>query len=184
MTVIMANVNKIVWKAPSSATAQKEWWAYKNCLLSSGPLTRIILASVIITALILVGFKLAIPALVIPNLLPFLFVLPMLLGMLALQTYLITKFDGRVIVTPEKILIQSGSSLTTIRTDWLSKVALAIHDNERLRLRLTYEHLRRKRLTLIGVPTDLDILELERLLPIEIEARDYRRADRSHESHE
>ena len=179
----MSKVNEIVWKAPSSATAQKEWWAYKNCLLSSGPLTRIILASVIITALILVGFKLAIPALVIPNLSPLLFVLPMLLGMLALQTYLITKFDGRVIVTPEKMLIQS-SSWTIIRTEWLSKVALAIHDNERLRLRLTYEHLRRKRLTLIGVPTDLDILELERLLPIEIEARDYRRADHSHESHE
>ena len=178
MTVIMANVNKIVWNAPSSATAQKEWWAFKNCLLSSGPLTRIILASVAITALILVGFKLAIPALVIPNLSPLLFVLPMLLGMLALQTYLITKVDKRVIVTPEKILIQS-SSCAIIRTEWLSKVALAIHDNERLRLRLTYEHLGRKGLKLIGAPTDLDILELERLLPIEIEARDYRRADRS-----
>ena len=168
--------DKIVWYAPTWATAQKQWWALRKCVLSSGPLLRITLATIAATLLVLIGFKMAFPAIVIPNLLPMLFVLPMLVLMLTLQTYALARSKARVMVSSKKILVTHGQSATNIKSAWLTDVILAIHNDGKARLRFCYSKGNVPKFKTVGVSDDLDLIELEHILPVQITPRDYRRS--------
>ena len=168
-------MEKIVWHAPTWSTAQKQWWAIKKYVISVGPLARISIASLIVCGSITLAFKIAFPGMVLPNLLPLILVLPMLVGMLTLQTWALAKLGARVMVTRKKILVSHGQSATIIKPDSLTAVVLAIHDNSKERLRFCYETRGKRRLKIVGVSEDLDLDELQQLLPIEITPRDYRR---------
>ena len=171
----MSNTNKIDWHAPKWSAVGKKWWELKKCLLSAGPLARIFAASIATCGLIIVGFKIAFPGIVIPNLLPLLFVFPVLVGQVTLQTYFTTQMRPRVAVTPKKIVISHGQSVRTIQRDQLTSIVLAIHDDEKSRLRLRYERRGKSQLTTIGLSHEVSLIELERILAMEITPRDYRR---------
>jgi len=117
----------------------------------------------------------AFPAMVIPNLLPMLLVLPMLVLMLTLQTYALTKSKARVMVSRKKIMVTHGQSATYIKSDWLTDVVLAVHNDGKARLRFCYSKGDVPRFETVGVSDDLDLVELERILPVQISPRDYRR---------
>ena len=172
----MSNKNRIVWHAPKwSVNADKRWLELKKCLLAKGPIIRISIASMVATGLIVLGLKIALPGIVIPNLLPLLLVYPMLMGNLAIQTYFSTLVSPTITVTATKIFISQGQSATTIPTDQLTSVVLAIHDDNKSRLRLRYQRRGKSRLKIIGMPWEVSLLELEKLLAIKITPRDYRR---------
>jgi len=139
---------------------------------------RISFASLVACGLIVLGFKLAFPGIAIPNLLPMLFVLPMLVAMLTLQTYALSKTKARIMITPKKIFVSHGQSATTIKPDSLTEVILAVHDDQKARIRFCYQRHGVRRQKIVGVSDDLDLVELEQLLPVEITPKDYRRTKR------
>ena len=182
----MSSNNKIAWFAPQwsvNAAAGKQWWATKKHMLSAGPLTRMSAVSIVSCGLVVLAFKIAVPAMVIPNLLPLLLVLPLLLGHVTLQAYLNSQRGIYVIVTPEKILISQGESTRTIKRDQLISVVLAIHDDGKSRIRLRYQRRGKSQLKTVGLSGEVSPVELEELLAIEITPRDYRRT-KEHQSDE
>ena len=174
----MPHSKKIIWYAPTWSTAPKQWWALKKYIWSFGPLTRISLASTIVCGSILVALKIIFPAIVLPNLPSLILILPAFLGLFTLQTYALTKTRARVMITPKKIYVSHGQSATVIEPDTLTSVVLAIHDNEKARLRFCYQHRGKPRYKVVGVSEDLNLNDVEQLLPMEITPRDFRRRER------
>lgn len=170
---------KIVWYAPTWSTAPKQWWELKKCLLSPGPIARITIASLLVVAMVVAGFKIAFPAIVIPNLFPLLFVFPVLVGQLALTTYINTVFKACVTVDQKNVSITHGQSSTRIKLESLTNVILSVHDGDKVRIRFCYDRRGKSRFKTLGIPNGVDLDVLENLIPVEIVARDCRRLQRA-----
>ena len=170
---------KLVWYAPTWSTAPKQWWALKKYVLSPGPIARITIASLLAVVLVVAGFKIAFPAIVIPNLLPLLFAFPVLFGQLTLTTYLNTVFKACVTVDRKNISITHGQSGTRIKLESLTNVILSVHDGGKARIRFCYQRRGKTRFKTFGIPNDVDLNVLEDLIPLDIVARDCRRQQRT-----
>ncbi len=167
---------KLVWYAPKWSTNSKQWWVIRKYLLSPGPIFRIIIASLIAVAVVLTAFKIAFPAIVFPNLFPLVFVMPALVAGFCLQTYVLSFLKERVMVTSKKIVVSHGESATIIKLGWLTKVILAIHDDERARIRFCYDQGGKSKFKTVGLSNEVDMNILENFLPMDIIPRDYRRS--------
>lgn len=166
-------VKAVVWYAPTWSTTPKIWWELKKSILSKGPMTRIVVGSLIAISITILIFKLAVPGFQIPNLVPALIALPAIIGLLSLQMLLLTQTKARVKVNSRKIIISHGSTAKIIESDSLTDVSLCIHENDRARLRFQYFKKDKRKLAVVGISDELDLIELELLLPMKIAIKDY-----------
>ena len=173
--VLRSNQLKLIWYSPKWSANPKLWWVLRKYVLSTGPLARMGTATLTATIAIIAYFKIAFPGIVLPNLWPFAFSLPAVIGGLVLQTCLLSFFRQRVLVTPKKILISHGQSAIIIPTESLECVTLTVHDNGKSRIRFDYTLKSRKRFSTVGLSEDCDLFKLSELLPVDIETRDARR---------
>lgn len=130
---------KLVWYAPTWSTVPRQFWVLKKYILSPGPIARISIGSVIAAAVIVGALKLALPAIVIPNLLPMVLMVPGLVVGVVLQTLLLSVLKARVVVTAKRVVVQHGQSAIQIKMDQLTKVVLALHDHGKTRIRFCWE---------------------------------------------
>ena len=162
------------WYEPRWAYVDR-MWAQLRHILNAASLSRIVIATAIISLLIVACIKWAMPQFVIPNLWPFLFAFPAILMMLVAQFAILTLIPPSITIRAEKIIIQHGQTARIIDQNSIRKISLAIHSQDRVRLRISYRKKGITRSRCIGVAGSVDLYQLCEHLPIFPTIRDARK---------
>jgi hypothetical protein len=142
--------------------------------VNPGSIVRIALGTALVAAAIIVGFRWAIPQLVLPNLWPVLFAFPAIILMLVVQLAVLTLIPPSATIRADKIIIQHGQSATIIESGVVTAIYLIVHRNDRIRLRICYTRKSKARSRVIGVPPTIDLARLSEMLPLWPVVRDAR----------
>ena len=172
-------MQKLEWFSPLWSSRLQPWRALRRYIFSQGPLTRIIAGSLIASTAIIVAFKWLVPGLVLPNLLPLLFLLPAILLMMTLQTWAIASCRTRVVIKSESIQITHGQSSVVIDAASFSNATISIHDHDRIRLSIYYQRKNGMRRKTVGLSPELSVNQLKLTLWGPVEIKDYRSFARS-----
>lgn len=145
-----------------------------NHIVNTASLIRIILVTAFVTAAMIVGVKLAVPQIVLPNLWRLFFALPTILVLLVLQLGVLTLIPPIATIRSDRILVQHGQSAMIIEAKAVTATYLTVHSDDRIRLRICYTRRSGTRTRAIGVPPTVDFDLLSKLLPIAPVVRDAR----------
>ncbi|MHB8866314.1 MAG: hypothetical protein ACYC6N_28340 [Pirellulaceae bacterium] len=142
--------------------------------MNPGSIVRIALGTALVAAAIIVGFRWAIPQLVLPNLWPVLFAFPVIILALVVQFAVLTLIPPSATIRADKIIIQHGQSATIIESRVVTAIYLTFHPKDRIRLRICYTKKSKARSRVIGVPPTIDVARLSEMLPLWPVVRDAR----------
>lgn len=123
--------------------------------------------------MIIVGLKLAIPNLVVPQLWKLLLIFPGVVGYLLLYMSLLTVIPQRIVIRRDKIIVEH-SQKHVIDTSSVSKIWLYAHPSNRLRMKIRFAHAGRPRTRTIGIASHINLDKLCNLLPCHVTVRDAR----------
>lgn len=167
-----------LWQDDSGAsfrsTGRRRLWAQLNQILNRASLIRIALGTLVVSAAIVAGFKWAVPQMVLPNLWPLVFALPVIVLGIVAQLGLLTLIPPKVTIRSDKILVQHGQSATIIAPETVSATYLTVHADDRIRLRICYTKKAKAKSRVIGIPPTIDFDRLSEMLPITPVVRDAR----------
>jgi len=138
-------------------------------------LLRIVVATAVVSVILVAGLKWAFPLIALPNLWPMALALPFILLMVVVQFGILTLIPPIVTIRANKLVLPRGRTVQVIDSDAVKGTYLTIHPNDRIRLRVCYtEKSGNKRSRSIGVPTTVDLTRLSELLPVSPVVRDAR----------
>jgi hypothetical protein len=149
-------------------------WKQLFHILNPASLLRITIATIVVSGLIVAGFKWAVPQLVLPNLWPIVFALPAILLIRVAQFGVLTLIPPTATIRADKIVVQHGESATIIDPKTVTAAFLTFHSDDRIRLRICYTKKSKTRSRVIGVPPTVDFNQLSEMLPIILVVRDAR----------
>ncbi len=164
---------KLTWYVPRWSFT-RQLWSQLNHILNRASLIRISLCTVVASAVIVAGFKWAIPQMALPNLWPLVFALPAIVLMIVVQFGMMTLIPPTVTIRPDKILVQHGQSATIIDANSVTATYLTYHSDDRIRLRICYTKKSEIKTRTIGVPPTVDFNRLSEMLPMAPVVRDAR----------
>jgi len=164
---------KLKWRAPRWSYVRRLWLPLRD-IFNSASLWRITLATVVVSAAIVAGFKWAVPQLVLTDLWRIVFAPPALALMLVAQLGILTLVRPIVTVRADKIFMQHGQSATIIDTSSVKATRLTFHRDDRIRLRICYTRKSKMETLVVGVPPTVDFDCLSELLPVFPVIRDAR----------
>ncbi len=104
---------KLTWNVPRWAYVP-QLWAQLDQILNRASRIRIILGALIASAVLVAGFRRAVPQLVLPNLRPVVLTLLAIILLFVAQFAILTLIAPTVTIRPDKILVQHGQSATII----------------------------------------------------------------------
>ncbi|GAA5505308.1 hypothetical protein [Novipirellula caenicola] len=170
----MSGTSKITWWVPRWAFVPQLWQSLRSCLLNRHAITNIFIGTFVSCAVIIGGLKIALPALVIPNLWTVFAALPMILVLLACQFGLLAAIPPNVTLRPDRLQKTHGQTGLVIKADQFVATQLYVHREDRIRLKVRYRQRDRLRTLVLGVPSSIDLDQLVALLPISPKIRDAR----------
>ena len=78
-------------------------------------------------------------------------------------------------IRTDRIVILFGVPPTVIESRVVTSTALTFHPRDKIRLRIGYERIGKRKLQVVGVPAKVDLDKLAALLPVKPSIRDARR---------
>lgn len=166
---------KLRWHEPRWCYVPKLWRQLRQ-IVNARSLASITATSVVVGITLVIAFRIAIPFFVVPATLWWmLLALPAIILHSALHLTLLT-------LIPPTIKLQNGSlrrihssSGPKIGPEHVRAAWLTVHAGNRIRLKLRYCLSTRERTRVYGIPNDIDLDLLVRLLPCEPKIRDARK---------
>jgi len=155
--------DKIKWFAPRWSFAPR-LWRQMNTVVSADALTRIVVCSLVIAVPLVVGLRMAMPQVALPPIWKLLLILPGVILYLVFYLSVLTVIPQRVIIRPEKIVIEHAQQLTLTSTA-IRKIWLTVHRESKIRLKIAYLANGHSRTRTLGVGMHVDLGKLSGLLP-------------------
>jgi len=156
---------KLTWHVPRWAYVDGLWSELRSTFCPTS-LARITIGTTVATAVIIGGLKWALPQLVLPNLLPVVLSLPVMMVGLVCQVGLLTLIPPMATVRADKITVQHGQSAAIIDAKSITKTSLTFYSDDRVRLRICFHRKSKTRSRVIGVPPTVNFDRLAEMLPI------------------
>jgi len=135
-----------------------------NTVVSAGALTRIAVCSLVIAVPLVVGLRVAVPQVPLPPIWKLLLILPGVILYLVFYLSVLTVIPQRVIIRPDKIVIEHTQQRTITGTA-IRKIWLTVHRGNKIRLKIAYLANGHNRTRTIGVGMHVDLGRLSDLLP-------------------
>ena len=142
--------------------------------LNSRSLFRIIVASTIACAVIVIGFKIAVPNFALQNLWPMLFALPGILLAVVAQMAILTLIPPFVTIRSDRIQYVHGQNGFEIKPKSIAWIQVSVFSDSIKRMKIAYSPRRKLRILRVGIASHVNLQALIDLLPLEPKILDAR----------
>ncbi len=170
----MARTSKITWSVPRWAFVPQLWQSLRSCILNRHAMRNICVGTLVSCAAIVIVLKIAVPALVIPNLWRVVAAVPMLLLLLVVQFGILAVIPPSVTLRPDRLQKSHGQTGLRITADQFVAIQLYVHRQDLIRLKVRYRRRDRLHTLVLGVPCSVDLDQMIAMLPISPKIRDAR----------
>ena len=149
-------------------------WKDIKRVLNSRSLFRIIVASTIACAVIVIGFKIAVPNFALQNLWPMLFALPGILLAVVAQMAILTLIPPFVTIRSDRIQYVHGQNGFEIKPKSIAWIQVSVFSDSIKRMKIAYTPRGKLRILRVGIASHVNLQELIDLLPLEPKILDAR----------
>lgn len=166
-------ITKLRWAVPRWSYAPRLWRELRR-ILNLPSLARVIFASAVVCAVIVLICKIAFPKLALQNLWPMLFALPGILLAVILQMAILTLIPPFVTIRKDGVQYVHGEDGFEIKRQSVVWIQLTVFSDSMKRIKIAHRTRGKLRMLRIGVGSRIDLEELVELFPIEPQILDAR----------